>query len=169
MKVSIIELSYSCFGDSSHFLIWYEDENMKDRVYTSNGKVIAFPSEEQARKKAEKLGFETDETVFYNVERLFYWIETHSKEMDCDFLIDFWNLFSDIAHSVGKKLEPVKTKRSNRCYNKLFWGLNLPAVTPEDCEYEPVFTKRERKLIREIMRTGLEIFEKNYLWGDCNE
>ncbi|MDE7364951.1 MAG: hypothetical protein K2N27_08760 [Ruminococcus sp.] len=166
MNGYIIELSYSCFGDSSDFLIWYEDENMKDRVYTSNGEVIAFSSEEQARKKAEKLGFETDETVFYDVERLFYWIETHSKEMDCNFLIDFWNLFSDIAYSIGKELEPVRTRRINRCYNKLFWGLNLPAVTPEGCEYEPIFTKRERKLIREIMRTGLEIFEKNYSWGD---
>ncbi|MDE5764013.1 MAG: hypothetical protein K2N49_07275 [Ruminococcus sp.] len=169
MKVSIIELSYSCFNDCSYFLIWYEDENMKDRVYTSDGKAIVFHCENQARKKAGQLGFEAGETVFYDVERLFYWIETHSKEMDCDFLIDFWNMFSDIACSVGTELEPIKTRRIKRCYNKLFWGLNLPAVTPEDCEYEPVFTKRERKLIREIMRTGLEIFDKNYLCGDCNE
>lgn len=166
MNASIIELSYSCFGDSSHFLIWYEDENMKDCVYTSNGEVIIFLFEEQARKQAEKLGFQADETVFYDVERLIYWIGMHQKEMDCEFLIDFWNLFSDIAYSIGKKLEPIKTKRSNRCYNKLFWGLNLPSVTPEGCEYEPIFTKRERKLIREIMRTGLEIFEKNYSWSD---
>lgn len=167
MNGYIIELSYSCFGDSSDFLIWYEDENMKDRVYTSNGEVITFPSEEQARKKAEKLGLEADKkTVFYDVERLIYWFEMHQREIDCDFLIDFWNLFSDIASSIGKDLEPVRTRRINRCYNKLFWGLNLPAVTPEGCEYEPIFTKRERKLIREIMRTGLEIFEKNYSWGD---
>lgn len=162
MNGNIIELSYSCFGDSSHFLIWYEDENMKDRVYTSDGKVICFYREEEAQRKAEELNINITDTCFYDVERLIYWFSMHQKEMDCNFLIDFWNLFSDIAYSVGKKLEPVKTKRSNRCYSKLFWGLNLPAVTPEGCEYEPIFTKKERKLIREIMRTGLEIFEKNY-------
>ena len=162
MNGNIIELSYSCFGDSSEFLIWYEDENNENRVYTSGGKVIFFLSEEKARRKANELNINITDTCFYDVERLIYWFEMHQKEMDCEFLIDFWNMFSDIAYSVGKELEPIKTRRINRCYNKLFWGLNLPAVTPEDCEYEPIFTKRERKLIREIMRTGLEIFEKNY-------
>ncbi|MDE6780434.1 MAG: hypothetical protein K2J40_03120 [Ruminococcus sp.] len=161
---NIIELSYSCFGDSSYFVIWYEDENNENRVYNSGGKVICFPSEEKAQQNAEKFGITVTGTCFYDIEHLFYLIETHSKETDCNFLIDFWNLFSDIAYSVGKELEPIKTRRINRCYNKLFWGLNLPAVTPEGCEYEPIFTKRERKLIREIMRTGLEIFEKNSKW-----
>ncbi|MDE6671587.1 MAG: hypothetical protein K2K16_05265 [Ruminococcus sp.] len=163
MNGNIIELSYSCFGDSSEFLIWYEDENNENRVYTSGGKVISFPSEEKARRKADELNINITDTCFYDVERLIYWFSMHQKEMDCDFLIDFWNMFSDIANSIGKELEP-KTRRSDRCYNKLFWGLNLPAVTPEGCEYEPVFTKRERKLIREIMRTGLDIFEKNSEW-----
>lgn len=161
MNGNIIDLNESYFDGISFFLIWYEDVDDKERVYTSGGKVIIFPSEEKARQKAEKLGITVTGTCLYDIEHLFYWIGTHSKEIDCEFLIDFWNLFSDIAYSVGKELEPVKTRRINRCYNKLFWGLNLPAVTPENCEYEPVFTKRERKLIREIMRTGLEIFEKN--------
>lgn len=164
MNGNIIELSYSCSGDSSYFLIWYEDRNSQDCVYTSGGKIIVFPSEEKARKKAHELDINIADTCFYNVERLIYWSETHSKEMDCNFLIDFWNLYSDIAYSVGKKLESVRTRRSDRCYNKLFWGLNLPAVTPENCEYKPVFTKRERKLIKEILCTGLEIFEKNFEW-----
>lgn len=164
MNGSIIEISYSCLGDCTSFFIWYEDENDKNLVYTSDGKVIVFSSEEKARRKAEKLNIKCEDTCFYDAERLIYWFTTHQKETDCNFLIDFWNIFSDIAYSVGKELEPVRTRRSDRCYNKLFWGLNLPAVTPEGCEYEPIFTKRERKLIREIMRTGLEIFEKNSEW-----
>lgn len=162
MNGNIIELSYSCFGKSSHFLIWYEDEINENRVYTSGGKVICFPSEEQARQKAREFDINIMDTCFYDVERLIYWFSMHQKEIDCSFLIDFWNLFSDIAYSIGKELEPVRTRRIDRCYNKLFWGLNLPVVTPEDCEYEPIFTKRERKLIREIMRMGLDIFEKNH-------
>lgn len=164
MNGNIIELSYSCFGDGSEFVIWYEDENDENRVYTSGGKIISFPSEEKAHRKADELCINITDTCFYDVERLIYWFTVHQKEMDCEFLIDFWNMFSDIANSVGKELEPVRTRRIKRCYNKLFWELNLPAVTPENCEYEPVFTKRERKLIREIMRTGLEIYEKNSEW-----
>lgn len=166
MNGNIIELSYSCFVDCSHFLIWYEDENSKDRVYTSGGKVVSFWKEEEACLKAEKLGINVTETCFFDVERLDYWIAMHQKEIDCDFLIDFWNLFSNIAYSVGKELEPIKTRRLNRCYNKLFWGLNLSAVTPEGCEYEPIFTKRERKLIREVLRTGMEIYRKNHIMED---
>ncbi|MDE5621250.1 MAG: hypothetical protein K2O29_08370 [Ruminococcus sp.] len=166
MKGNIIELSYSCFGDSSAFLIWYEDENNENCIYTSGGQVVSFWTEENARQKAEKLGITVTDTCFFDVERLVYWIEMHQNEIDCDFLIDFWNIFSDIAYSVGKELEPVRTKCSDKCFNKLFWGLNLPVVTPENCEYEPVFTKRERKLIREIICTGLEIFEKNSEWEE---
>lgn len=164
MNGSIIEFSGAYFDVISLFLIWYENRNNEDCVYTSGGKVIVFLSEEKARYKAEKLDITVTNTCLYDLEHLFYWIEMHSKEMDCNFLIDFWNLFSDIAYSVGKELEPIKTRRSRRCYNKLFWGLNLPAVTPKNCVYEPVFTKKERKLIREIMHTGLEIFEKNFEW-----
>ena len=120
-----------------------------------------FWTEKDARRKAEELDINITDTCFYDVEMLMYWYSMHQKEIDCRFLIDFWNMFSDIAFSAGKELEPVRTRRINRCYNKLFWGLNLPVVTPEDCEYEPIFMKRERKLIREIMRTSLEIFEKN--------
>ncbi len=45
---NIIELSYSCFGDSSDFVIWYKVENDENRVYTSDGKVVSFPSVEIA-------------------------------------------------------------------------------------------------------------------------
>lgn len=163
---NIIELIYSCFGECSEFIIWYEDENDENRVYTSGGKVIVFPSEEKAHKKACEIDINITDTCFYDVERLDYWIAMHQKEIACRFLIDFWNLYSDIAYSLGKELEPIKTRRLKRCYNKLFWGLNLPAVIPEGCEYEPVFTKRERKLIREVMRTGMEIYEKNHIMED---
>lgn len=166
MNGNIIELSYSCFGESSDFLIWHEDENNENRIYTSGGKVIVFPSEENARKKACELDINITDICFYDVERLIYWFTMHRKEMDCDFLIDFWNIFSDIACSVEKELEPIKTRRLKRCYNKLFWGLNLPAVTPENCEYEPVFTKRERRLIREVLSTGMEIYRKNHIMED---
>lgn len=166
MNGNIVELSYSCFGDSSFFLIWYEDKNSKDRVYTSGGKVVSFWKEEEVRQKAEQFGITVIETCFFDVERLDYWIAMHQKEIACEFLIDFWNLFSDIAYSVGKELEPIKTRRLKRCYNKLFWGLNLPAATPEGCEYEPVFTKRERKLIREVMHTGMEIYRENHIMED---
>lgn len=166
MNGNIIELSYSCFGDCSHFLIWYEDENDENRVYTSGRKAVTFWREDEARLKAEQLGITVTETCFFDVERLDYWIAMHQKEIACEFLIDFWNLFSDIAYSVGKELELIKTRRLKRCYNKLFWGLNLPAVTPEGCEYEPIFTKRERKLIREVMHTGMEIYRENHIMED---
>lgn len=151
---NILELR---FGDHSEFLLWYEDENGKDCVYTLNNKAQAFETESEVHECAVTLGLNCAGACIYDAERLKKWIEAHKKDADCRLLLDFWNMFGDIAYSVGRKFEPVRTKRSDRIYNKLFFGSNLPAMTPPGEEYVPNWTKKERKLLRELMRSGLNM------------
>lgn len=145
------------FGEHSELLIWYEDENGKDCVYTLNNKVQTFETENEVRECAAALGLNCAGACIYDAEMLKSWIETHEETVDCGFLLDFWNIFGDIAYSVGRKFEPVRTKKSNKVYNKLFFGLNLPAMTPPGEKYVPLWTKKERKLLRELMRFGLNM------------
>ena len=159
--------------DCSYFLIWYTDENGNDRVFAENNKIQNFSTENNAKEKISKSGFEYQDTVFYDAERLNYWISTgrdhhtylpfsEPKQIDCNFLLDFWNLFTDIAFSIDMKLEPVRTKRADKCYNKLFRGCHTAATT--DTDYIPVFKRKDLEFIRELMNTGMQILKDNSEW-----
>lgn len=156
--------------DCPYFLIWYTDENGNDRVFAESNKIQIFRTENSAKEELSKLGFEYQDTVFYDAERLNYWISTghdhkpfsEPKQVDCHFLLDFWNLFTDIAFSANTKLEPVRTKRADRCYNKLFRGCHTAVTT--DTDFIPVFKRKDLKFIRKLMDTGMQILNDNLEW-----
>ena len=146
----IIELSVSAYEGSNTYLIWYEDQSGRSRVYTVNDKTAVFSRESSARDTIIRLGLCCKDTVMFDLERLDYWVFTGSRsqiqdlaaptQMDHRFLLDFWNLFDDIHYSLSSVFEPVITKRSRRCYNKLFCGAD-PPVPVDGNTNAPVFTK----------------------------
>ncbi len=165
----IIELSFSYEGDSSDYLIWYTDDNGKDRIYSKNNKIIIFISERSAKEFMSNFNFKYCDTVFYDAERLLYWTSTghdhhiylpssETQQVDCEFLLNFWNLFTDIAHSIALEFEPTKTKQADKCYNKLFAGCNT-AVNVGN--YIPEFNRKELEFIRELMKRGIDIYTNN--------
>lgn len=107
----------------------------------------------------------------YDLERFEYWAGTGSRsiiqkafiptEIDCDFLINFWNLFDDIHYSCNSVFESVITKRSGRCYNKLFYGLNLHSITKKEYTYNPIFTQKELKFTQTLMKQGIDFLRDN--------
>ncbi len=166
----IIKASWSYADDSNYYMIWLQNDDGNDYIFTQNRKIIRFYNEKDAQLKINELGFVYMETVEYDFERLWYWIETgsssqiylpFSEQIDCEFLLNFWNIFSDIAFSVGDDFE-VKSDFSNKIYNKLFYGLNLPAITPEDSEYIPIFDENEIEYLRELMKCGINLLEKSF-------
>ncbi len=71
----------------------------------------------------------------------------------CNQLINAWNLLGDIARSVGASLDD-RTAEVDRCYDKLFRGLNMKCITPPGEHYAPHFKKSERRLIKEVFNRG---------------
>ena len=134
----IIELSESAYEGLNSYLIWYKNQQGKSYVYTHNHKIVCFGHKQSAMDTIIKLGFCYKNTELYDLERLNYWVVTGSRsqiqkafiptEIDCEFLIDFWNLFDDICNSCHSEFVSIITKYSRRCYNKLFYGLHLPVI-----------------------------------------
>ena len=169
-ECTLLELSGSWAGDSTIFLIWYEDAEGRDCIVTDHGVLRGFCTKQDAENACDSLGFVVQDTVFYDTARLENWIATHNmspillsetQNIDCEFLIGFWNLFTDIGAAVGEILEPVLTKRMRRCYDKLFWGCNVSAIVPEGERYVPHFTRRELRAVRQLMQRGVEYFSRN--------
>lgn len=64
--------------------------------------------------------------------------------MDCHALLIAWNLFKDVVTTLH--IEFFRNKQDNvsdKIYDKLFFGTNIPAITPEGKEYIPQWTKAE--------------------------
>ena len=71
-----------------------------------------------------------------------------------------WNLFSDVAHSMpdkGSAFEHLDSQPT--IYDKLFWGNNLPSMTPEGMHYSPEWSAAEVASLAEILSAGLDLFE----------
>ena len=81
--------------------------------------------------------------------------------IDCDHFLAAWNLFIDVARSVGDAGATYLASDSalGHEYEKLFFGNNLPAMTPPGEHYTPTWTDDELADIGRHMILGIELFE----------
>ena len=100
--------------------------------------------------------------ILHDLDLVQAWCRSgETLEMDCESLLSAWNLFGDIARSVGERGIPYAESDVNLDseYEKLFFGSNLPAITPAGKHYEPAWNDGELKAIRRHMVLGLGLFE----------
>ena len=141
------------------YLIWFNGE--PDGVVTdANGKVPCFLNTEDLLRYASTLNLrvETEEPLLHDLDFVASWLKTENVEpVNCKILLAAWNLFDDLSRSVGGNFD-AQQKKTKKIYDKLFWGNNLPVVTPEGKSYTPIWTKRELKIMREVLGIGLSLF-----------
>ena len=78
--------------------------------------------------------------------------------VDCETFLNAWNLFSDLASTVQGGPVHIDDQREGRIYSKLFWGNNLPAVTPPGKHYTPIWSKSEVGRMRNVLGAGMRLF-----------
>jgi hypothetical protein len=80
-------------------------------------------------------------------------------------LLDGWNFIEDLIRTVGQESDLLRLRCPvlDKLYEKLFWGNNLPAVTPEGASYSPIWMQEEIIIFRrEIRKVWDEFFPKHY-------
>ncbi len=141
------------------FFVWLGGRRTPDRVAaTKSGRIRGFVSEHEARTFAKAASEHVDKKVIrYDFDRVALWCNTGTtKDVDCNFVNDAWNFFIDVR-AVGACASFDRAHRkANKCYDKVFWGLNLPAMTPKGRSYEPVWRTAEIKLMKDVLRAGLD-------------
>ena len=144
------------------YLIWFGDED--DGVVTDAiGKVPCFLKTDDLLRYASSLNLpiKAEEPILHDLDFVASWLKTKNAEtVDCDIFLAAWNLFDDVSRSVGGNFN-ADHKLTAKIYEKLFWGNNIPAVTPEGEHYEPTWTNQELMIMREILGVGLSLFRKN--------
>src|SRR5215472_16736515 len=118
-------------GGRTLFLLWVSDDWALDRVLADSDGVVAFPDEESAREyaRAENLPLAPKEELdLHDVVGAVHWLRAGARP-DCGLLLAIWNLAGDVARSVNEPFED-RGEVLDDVYNKLFFGSNLPSMTP---------------------------------------
>lgn len=150
------------FDSSKRFLIWYSDE--KDGVFTdTSGMIPSFQTVAEAADFSIKQEIEVDleSPAILDLDKIINWMNAeYDGQMDRNLFFEAWNLFDDISRSTDGNFDSDKEK-TNKIFDKLFWGCNLPSMTPEGEHYQPEWDAEEFDTVFEIMRSGLNMFRKS--------
>lgn len=77
------------------------------------------------------------------------------SEHTAQVLLESWNALEDMGRSIEAApipADPAIKDEAQRVYDKLFYGNNLPSVTPAGSSYQVTLTSRELDALRKAMR-----------------
>jgi len=161
LEASILDFKIK---DKNHYCLWYSDEG--DRFVINNNKLIYYFGVSELIK-AYTDSYIIDENIVYcDVDIL---LITHKEENSLSYnqLMNFWNMMTDLSKSLGIDFFGNKrTKQIDKVYDKLFWGLNLPSVTPIGKEYIPIWETHEKKIMSQVVLDGAGILNDIFRYSE---
>jgi hypothetical protein len=161
---SVERLYFCCrvrLNGADTFVVWYEDER-DGFVHSSDGRLAAAASRDALATVIAKMGISLvpDDCIAYDFDRLKEWCLWPTAEgVECSKFLNAWNFFDDLG---GLYTDPASafaqlSRESASCYDKLFWGNNLPSVTPPGERFEPSWLPEDLEAMRGIFEAGLLI------------
>lgn len=151
------------------YIIWYHNDH-DGIVLTDSSLLPSFTSleamEKWAKDKKIRVQYETDLAPL-DLDSVQDWLKHPRKEtVDCVVFLEAWNLFIDLASSLQKRNTIKDDPENNRIYDKLFYGNNLPVITPTGKFHEPVWSNSEIARINRILHRGIRLLKSRlYLVG----
>jgi hypothetical protein len=71
-------------------------------------------------------------------------------------VLDAWNLLADVAaSSPAAAFEDTANPRQLGLYNRLFFAMNLPAMTPAGARFRPRFGHADTRYLQRLMTRGI--------------
>jgi hypothetical protein len=149
------------------FVLWYQEER-EGFVRRPDGQLLAACSLEDLASAAAEMGLPLvhDEPARYDFDQLREWcVRAESADVDCPVFLDAWNFFDDLArlHEDCQSDYAKLSRRASQSYDKLFWGNNLPSMTPPGKRFTPTWSAEELEGIRLVMEAGLRIVEAEFV------
>lgn len=155
------------------YLLWCNvedtDQDLDNVVLDENGKIFVFASLDDLFNYAQSISIEIEKSYelnLHNLDELRRWLKIKRSKTEGPTAINrreflaAWNLFSDVSRSIDGSFDAEREK-TQRIYEKLFWGNNLPSVTPEGRFYVPLWSGKEKRIIKEVLSQGLQMFRNH--------
>jgi hypothetical protein len=139
------------------------EQGAPDRLtLTPDGQIATYPDLRGLRQftQANHLVLDADEPPVLDLDAVAAWLAHPSNApIECDLLLSAWNFFTDVSNSVGAPLDD-RDNAKDRIYDKLFWGNNLPAMTPPGEHYTPAWSTQERTTLARVISHGLSLWQR---------
>ncbi len=133
-----------------YYTIWFSDEC--DEFLTMNNRLLSRPSANELMSFAEEKGIVLENGIScYDLNMLNVNIRCCE---DCSTVLNFWNIFSDLAKTFGISYVGDEIIY-NDIYAKLLTGCNLPAF--DQPEYTVSWEAEECMKIKMILNDGIDI------------
>jgi hypothetical protein len=144
------------------YLIWYSNEI--DGVFVDEDDFVpSFNDTHSLLKHANERGIsvEAEGPILLNLDVIGKWLnEKDVGLIDPHSFNGAWNLFDDVSRSIKGSFD-ADPQLTQKMYDKLFWGCNLPSVTPERAQYHPSWMPHELKIMRDVLDAGLQMFQRS--------
>lgn len=142
------------------FLIWFSNDK-GGFVVDESGFIPSFENKNDLKNYADEIQIDVDlnNPNLIELDSVKDWLNNGGEIKDYNPFLNAWNLFEDISVSTNDVFDKDK-EITNDIYNRIFWGSNLPAVTPEGESFTPTWTKKELDVIREILSFGFQMFRE---------
>ena len=137
--------------------LWETGDDAPDRVVLDEtGAIVTFADEHAARQSGtETLPVTEGQVTRYDLDALEAWCRSVAPIGECSPLLNAWNLFGDLPKS---DLYEAVNEGATPIYDKLFWGCNLPAMTPPGEHYVPTWTETETATLKRLLLLGVAEF-----------
>jgi len=139
--------------------LWFTNE--RDGVEESvPGQIRVFASADGARAWGLKAGLvvSSDAPTSYNLDAIAEWCaHPTATGIECRVFLDVWNLLADLGFESNSIFRGAD-RRGVAVYDKLFFGNNLPSVTPPSQAYSPTWSDEEVRELARVLRLGLAEF-----------
>lgn len=154
------------FQGEERYLIWIGDE--QDSIAVDlDGCIPSFGDSPSLRQYADLKNYvlETEDPVMHDLD----WVQARCSDqtlpISCETTLAAWNLFGDVAASIGSAGADFQAidAAAVSTYRKLFWGNNLPSVTPAGQHYIPEWTAEDIQDLSIVLRAGLGLFKSRTL------
>lgn len=145
----------------ARFLVWISDST--DGVVLDDGCVATFGSIEDLEHfaAARGLALSEHEDGAFEFDAISAWIASPSAaSIDCDLFLNAWNLLLDITDSLG--IPPTLSDDEKAILETLFWGCNLPSMTPPGEHFVPTWSATRIAIMRSSLQRELTRFRLHH-------
>ena len=138
----------------SKYAIYYSGD--EDGFICEDGKLAFFDSltllHDYCRTHDIVLEDDGETDFVYDIAYIENQMNSPADELDCSAILSFWNIISDALKDMGIAFSgDLRDEMTDRIYDKLFCGCNLPAYNTSGKEYIPVWSAEETEAMRKIL------------------
>jgi hypothetical protein len=144
------------------YTLWYTND--VDGLLNENGKIKYFNNENELNNYCinKKINIEFDSIEIYNIDKINKIKSDIYVNIDCEYILNLWNITTDIAKTIGATFYGNKKNEIINVYDKIFFGNNLPSVRGDGEEYIPSWNKKEINILIKVLEDCYKIFEQSY-------